>query len=372
MSGSQFSFLEAEFVGEFEAAERAERYALSDPGTAVIHARRALESGVKWAFKNDRQLPQPYEDQLNAYLNEPAFKSLADGRVFPVAKKIQRAGNRAVHESKPPTKLEAVEIVSALFQFCFWLAFTYGRSVKPDPAVKFDPHKLMDAGRAEKASLKERQELEERLDREAEEVELARRRLSEAHYTIEELEAERAALMAEVAAAKKAAEAVPDVDHDWSEAETRLYKIDALLAEAGWSLADTRDREYEVHGMPSDSGVGYVDYVLWGDDGLPLALVEAKRTSGSATTGQQQAKLYADCLESMTGQRPVIFYSNGFEHWLWDDAPVSAPAGAGLLDQGRAGVVDPAASVEGVAGIGRHQQRDRRALLPTPGHESHR
>ena len=60
------------------------------------------------------------------------------------------------------------------------------------------------------------------------------------------------------------------MDHDWSEAETRLYKIDALLAEAGWSLADTRDREYEVHGMPSDSGVGYVDYVLWGDDGLPL------------------------------------------------------------------------------------------------------
>ena len=209
MSGSQFSFLEAEFVGVFEAAEKAERYALSDPGTAVIHARRALESGVKWAFRNDRALPQPYEDQLNAYLNEPAFKSLADGRVFPLAKKIQRAGNRAVHESKPPTKLEAVEIVSALFQFCFWLAFTYGRWVKPDPAVKFDPHKLMDAGRAEKASLKERQELEERLDREAEEAELARRRLAEAHYTIEELEAERAALMAEVAAAKKAAEASP-------------------------------------------------------------------------------------------------------------------------------------------------------------------
>jgi type I restriction enzyme R subunit len=39
----------------------------------------------------------------------------------------------------------------------------------------------------------------------------------------------------------------------------------------------------------------------------------------SASTGQQQAKLYADCLEAMTGQRPVIFYSNGFEHWLWDD-----------------------------------------------------
>ena len=51
---SQFSFLEAEFGEQFEAAERAERYALADPGTAVIHARRALESGVKWVYSHDR------------------------------------------------------------------------------------------------------------------------------------------------------------------------------------------------------------------------------------------------------------------------------------------------------------------------------
>jgi type I restriction enzyme, R subunit len=320
VSGSQFGFLQAEFTDEFEAAERAERYALSDPGTAVIHARRALESGVKWAYEHDRQLPQPYEQQLNAYLNEPAFKALAEGRVFTFAKKIQRAGNRAVHESKPPTKLEAVEIVSALFQFCFWLAFTYGRSAKPDPAVKFDPHKLMEPAKAEKASLKDRKELEERLEREAEQNELARQRLAEAAQTIEQLEAAHAALMAEVADAKKAAQAIPAEAHDWSEAETRLYKIDALLAEAGWPLLDARDREYEVQGMPSGSGVGYVDYVLWGDDGLPLAVVEAKKATVSPQAGQQQAKSYADCLEAETGQRPIIFYSNGYEHWLWDDA----------------------------------------------------
>lgn len=319
MSGSQFAFLEAEFPDEFAAAERAERYALIDPGTSVIHARRALESGVKWAFAHDRQLPQPYEPQLNAYLNEPAFKSLANGHVFNVAKKIQRTGNRAVHESKPPSKLEAVEVVSALFQFCFWLAHTYGRGSKPDPAIKFNPHKLSEALRTERASLDERRELEARLEQEAEETELARRRLAEATRSTEQLEAERAALIAEVAAAKKAAEAVPVEAHDWSEAETRQYKIDRLLAEAGWPLADARDREFEVHGMPSGSGVGYVDYVLWGDDGLPLGLVEAKRTTVSPQTGQQQAKLYADCLEAAFGQRPVIFYSNGYEHWLWDD-----------------------------------------------------
>ena len=325
MSGSQFSFLEAEFADELEMALWAEGHALSDPGPAVIYARKCLESGVKWVYEHDRALPQPYEDNLNALLNEPAFKLLADGRVFGVAKKIQRAGNRAVHESKPPSKLEAVEIVSALFQFCYWLAFTYGRSTKPDPSLRFDPHKLMDADKAEKVSLKERQDLEERLEREAGEHVRAQKRLAEATTTAEELEARLAELRAQVAAAKKAAESIPVEAHDWSEADTRRYKIDALLAEAGWTdFVDGRDIEYEVHGMPSGSGVGYVDYVLWGDDGLPLAVVEAKKTLVDPRVGQQQARLYADCLEAETGQRPVVFYSNGYEHWLWDDTQYPA------------------------------------------------
>lgn len=320
MSESQFSFLAVEFPDEFAMAEWAERHALSDPGPAVIYARKALESGVKWMFRFDRALPQPYEDQLNAYLNEPAFKALANGLVFNVAKKIQLAGNRAVHDAKPPSKLEAVEVLSALFQFCFWLAHTYGRELKPDPKLKFNPQKLTAARlAAEAATLKQRQELEQQLAAQAEQVATAKQRAAELAMTVEELEAKRAALIGEIAAAKKAADAVPLEAHDWSEFETRKYKIDALLAEAGWKLSDARDREYEVSGMPNNAGIGYVDYVLWGEDGLPLALVEAKKTLVSPATGQQQAKLYADCLEKMTGQRPVIFFSNGFEHWHWDD-----------------------------------------------------
>ena len=322
MSGSQFSFLEAEFGTEFESASRAEGYSLSDPGTAVIYARKCLESAVKWVYQHDRSLPQPYEDTLNALLNEPAFKSLQDGRIFGVARRIQKAGNRAVHESKAPTKLEAVEIVSGLFQFCFWLAFTYGRTAKPDPALRFNPHKLLDAGKAEQASLRERQELETRLEQESAELAAAQMRLAESTRTTDELNAELAQLRAEVAAAKKkAAETIPPEAFDWSEAETRKYKIDALLAEAGWTdLVEGRDTEYEVQGMPSASGIGYVDYVLWGADGRPLAVVEAKKALADPQTGQQQAKLYADCLENETGQRPLIYYSNGYEHWLWDDS----------------------------------------------------
>ena len=95
--------------------------------------------------------------------------------------------------------------------------------------------------------------------------------------------------------------------------------IDLLLREAGWGLDHPDDLEFRVEGMPNNEGVGFVDYVLWGADGKPLGLVEAKRTRKDARQGQQQAKLYADCLEARFGQRPVIFYSNGYEHFIWDD-----------------------------------------------------
>ena len=134
-----------------------------------------------------------------------------------------------------------------------------------------------------------------------------------------ELEAEIARLQAEIAAVKKANQTAPDT-HDYNEAQTRDAFIDLLLHEAGWPLDQERDREYPVTGMPNNTGEGFVDYVLWGDDGKPLALVEAKRTKRDARVGQQQAKLYADCLEAQFGNRPVIFYTNGYEHWLWDDA----------------------------------------------------
>ncbi|WP_420625522.1 DEAD/DEAH box helicase family protein [Candidatus Poriferisodalis sp.] len=326
MSEPQFSFLEAEFQPEFESASRAEGYSLSDPGAAVIYARKCLESAVKWMYQHDPSFPAAYDDTLNTLLNEAAFKALEGGQIFDVARKIQRSGNRAVHQSKAPSKLEAVEIVSALFQFCLWFAFTYGRTSKPDLSLRFNPHRLLDAGEAERASLRERQELEARLEHESGELAAAQLRLAESTRTGEELNAELAKLRAEVATAKKkAAETVPPDAFDWSEAETRKFKIDALLAEAGWTdLVEGRDTEYEVHGMPSESGVGYADYVLWGADGLPLAVVEAKKALADPKIGMEQAKRYAECLEDETGQRPIIYCSNGYEHWLWDDSQYPA------------------------------------------------
>ena len=115
-------------------------------------------------------------------------------------------------------------------------------------------------------------------------------------------------------------QAVPELT---SEHQTRKVLIDLLLKEAGWdNLREGKEIEYEVTGMPlstNPTGMGYVDYVLWDDNGKPLAVVEAKSTLHDARKGKHQATLYADCLEKMTGQRPVIFYTNGFQTHLWDD-----------------------------------------------------
>lgn len=113
---------------------------------------------------------------------------------------------------------------------------------------------------------------------------------------------------------------------DISEAETRRLYIDLMLREAGWQILDTEGLvqpskaciEVELQGMPNTQEVGYADYVLFGSNGKPLAVVEAKRTSVSPIKGKHQAELYADCLEARYGVRPVIYYTNGFDTRIID------------------------------------------------------
>ena len=132
------------------------------------------------------------------------------------------------------------------------------------------------------------------------------------------LQAELNAAQQKVAQQKAINTAIPD-PHNYSEAETRARLIDVYLREAGWDPYGDGVREVPVQPMPNPSKMGYADYVLWGDDGLPLAVVEAKKASVNLEKGKQQAKLYADALEAMFGRRPVIFYTNGYAIELWDD-----------------------------------------------------
>ena len=264
---NQFAFLQPEWLAVFGAASKAESAVRADPRTACFYARRALELAVDWAYKHDPALRLPYQDNLSALIHEPTFKQTAGEAVFNKARVIVTLGNRAVHSHRPVPEADAVAAVRELFHVCYWLARTYGRVERPDPGLTFNaavlPHPAQVAAQT------------------AEQLQALQRRLHERDESLAALQADKSALddelkrlRAEVAAARKAAAERPD-DHDYSEAQTRDTFIDLLLAEAGWPLDQARDREFPVTGMPNNTGEGFVDYVLWGDDGKPLGLVEA-------------------------------------------------------------------------------------------------
>ena len=186
-----------------------------------------------------------------------------------------------------------------------------------------------------------------------------------------QLEAEIKRLQDEIAAVKKANQAAPDT-HNYNEEQTRDAFIDLLLHEAGWPLDQPRDREYPAKGMPNNAGEGFVDYVLWGDDGKPLALVEAKRTKRTPASGSSRRSSMPIALRSEFGQRPVIFYSNGYEHWIWDDAGYPPRAVQGFLKKDELMLLHQRRTAPQIPRPTDVDQRDCRALLSDARHPPHR
>jgi len=308
---SNFSFLQRPFQGIAEAAVLAESHIIADPRAACFHARFTLEAAVHWLYRHDRSLRMPYDNSLGALLHEPSFQNLLPQPVFQKARVIQKVGNQAVHNPRPIRQFDALQVVKELHHICFWLVRTYSPATSLAGVAWQDARVPKPVKPEEVVPRKELEKLEAKLA-EQNQKELKQQQERDA------LDAELQKLREELARIRAEAEQTTDT-HDYSEAETRRYLIDVDLHRAGWPLDQKRDTEYEVTGMPNNKGVGYVDYVLWGDDGRPLAVVEAKKTTVDPAVGQQQAKLYADCLEQMHGQRPLIFYTNGYETWLWDD-----------------------------------------------------
>lgn len=111
-----------------------------------------------------------------------------------------------------------------------------------------------------------------------------------------------------------------------TEASTRKIYIDVYLQEAGWDVLETDNLkvpgkasvEIEVQGMPNEHNVGYCDYVLYDNDGKPLAIVEAKKTSIDPAKGRHQVDLYGECMKAVYGYKPALYYTNGYEIKLID------------------------------------------------------
>lgn len=304
---ANFDFLHGKTEYQMFAAAciEAERVLATSPAMSAVGSRKALELAVKWVYAADNTIRMPYKDNLQSLLHEPSFRFAVDHKTWQKLLYIVKLGNIAVHTDKVVTRSEALLSLAAVFEFVQWIDYCYGsdyeerffdENLVPERIVLID-----------EAKVKEQQSL------------------------LEQKEAELEALRAQVAAMSARYTAERDQHKkerhftpiDPSEYETRKKYIDVDLKLLGWTFGDDVREEVEVTGMPNDEGVGYVDYVLYGKDGLPLALIEAKRTSRDPRVGTHQAKLYADCLERMTGRRPIIFTTNGFETNIWEspDSP---------------------------------------------------
>ncbi|MFB8146501.1 DEAD/DEAH box helicase family protein [Microbacterium sp. NPDC056003] len=327
-----FDFVRDRWPKVWEAASRAEAYLRSDPRASATYSRRAGEMFTEWIYAAE-SLPRPYDDSFANLTAQAGFRQAVGQNVQGGLRIVRLVGNDAVHKDDELPLGRARGSLEQLHTICRWLDHCYG---DPDGA----PPAAFDFARVPPAPATVVRQARVELERTQAEFDEARSALARERERNADLQQQLEALQAEAAAAKAANSTanaqlgLPDPTLA-TEAETRRDLIDLHLREAGWALSDVRDREWPVTGIPSPSGTGKVDYVLWGDDGKPLAVVEAKRTTKSAKEGRLQAEIYADALERDFGQRPVIYYTNGYETWLWDDRryPPRAVAGYMTKDQ---------------------------------------
>lgn len=305
-----------------QACIEAEDIYATSPALCAVGCRKALELAVRWVYAADDTVQMPFKDNLASLLHNDTFRNLVDSRVWRPLIFVNKLGNLAVHTNKRISAQDAVQSLRALFEFVDWIRYCYGSTYEQR---RFDEGKIPTST----------------LELSSKEIKEIKARESIAASDTENEEKQEKAVSKESAsltAARKANTKTRSFDaEEPSEWETRKRYIDVDLALAGWTLGKDALFERKVYGMPiepgDNSGTGYADYVLLGKDGKPLALIEAKRTRLSADKGEQQACLYADCLEKEYGYRPLVFLSNGFETFFLDDKVAPKRLVSGVFSQ---------------------------------------
>lgn len=304
---SNFEFLKStnEYALFAPAAIEAERVYSSAPAMCAVGCRKALELAVKWVYSADNTMQMPYKDNLQSLIHEPSFRFAVDYNTWGKLPFIIKLGNLAVHTEKSVQKSDALASLKGLFEFIQWVDYCYGlhyeertfdENLIPTERVIIDTKKI--------------KEQESLLDEKNAEIEALREQIKQmsAQYTAEKGEHQQNRTFK---------------SQDLSEFKTRKIYIDVDMKQMGWKFTGTDadvQEEYPVEDMAGVVGQkGYCDYVLFGKDGMPLAVVEAKRTSKDPNSGRKQVMLYADCLERKFGRRPMMFTTNGFETYFWDD-----------------------------------------------------
>ena len=303
---SNFDFLlnDKHFKSFAQYAIVAEKLFCVDVESSVAKCRKAMEIAVKWMYKVDEALKEPYWDnKLATLMTEPCFKEVVDPDLYKKLDYIRLLGNQAVHTDKAKISEQAAMLaLDNLHNFMDFIAYCYSEyeyvqtTFDPELVYQNDPSYCIDSLRAE---------LEDKSN--------------EYEAQLENLIKENASLKSELTAKRhENQQSYVQNPLNLTEFETRKLYIDVMLERAGWRKGKNWLEEVELHGMPNRTLTGYADYVLYGDNGKILAIVEAKKSCKDVTTGRQQAKLYADIIEYNQNVRPVIFLTNGFETRIID------------------------------------------------------
>ncbi len=299
--GTNFEYLKdrSEYILFSEACIEAEKIYNSSPSVCAFCCRKALELAVKWVYSADNTIKMPYRENLQSLIHESSFRNALDTQTWKKLPYIIKLGNMGAHTDKKITKDEVILSLKGLFEFVQWIDYCYSSTYEervfdenliPKEQVKVDEDKA-----------KMQEELLLQKNSEIEKLQEKIKKLSE-QYTLnkETYKNER-----------------EFVSEDISEIGTRQKYIDVDLKSLGWTFGKDIRTEFPVINLADKEGNnGFADYVLFGDNGLPLAVIEAKRTSKDPNIGRQQAVLYAEALEKMYKQKPMIFTTNGFETYF--------------------------------------------------------
>ncbi|MDN7125664.1 DEAD/DEAH box helicase family protein [Pseudidiomarina sp. 1APP75-32.1] len=309
-----FEFLKPEVTQLAQLGGLAETLLYVDPGSALIRLRSFAEEVVKLIYMRER-LPRMPQASFYDLLKSQVFEDCVDPSLINHIHFLRLRGNDSAHGGQGSLH-DAQKGIGIAHQVAIYFGIKYLGKKKQD----IDQFKdIKDPSAQVNALQKSLSTYEKQLETQQEELDAV----------IKELEKERAQYAAELPQPseperkqrkRKSQEVAASLQ--WNEEKTRLLLIDSLLLQAGWDVSDESrvGQEIEVDFPANPSGKGYVDYVLWDDNGQPLAVVEAKRSGNeSLQAGREQARLYADAFERMGKQRPIIFYTNGYETFIWDD-----------------------------------------------------
>lgn len=313
-----FDFLQnlPDFAELYQYCHAAEICQKSDPEKSALNARRALEFTVK-AIYLIQKWPIPPRENLFGLVDAEDFRLfIDDGHLLTALHYIRKAGNNAAHLGKVSTK----ESLFALLNLHTFVAAVLEKLGVAANIPAFDKNLLV--SESKKPALPSAG-----IQGTIAPAAIAPATSGGLTDTTVNIEGAQKTVIVKYRKRMKHGETLGAKNPQYfSEIQTRKIYIAQQLREAGWEVL-AKDNvivpakacvEIQVEGMPNTSQAGYIDYVLFGRNGVPLALIEAKKTSKDASVGKHQATLYADCLEKKYGIRPVIYYSNGYETHMID------------------------------------------------------